>query len=90
MKPIKFPEQNVTYAEDQPEYLNLPAYRDREGKMVACWSLTFWERAKLLFTGKIWISMLTFKKPLTPHKLSIDSPFPTELGDYEAEATPGE
>jgi hypothetical protein len=28
--------------------------------------LTFRERLRLLFTGKLWCSLLTFNKPLTP------------------------
>ena len=70
MKPIKFKEQNCTYAETQPEYLPLPAYRqiDTDGieRVTACWKLSFGERIRILFTGKMWSSLYTFGKPLTP------------------------
>lgn len=68
MKPIVFPEVNVTYAKDQPEYQPLPAYKKDtvEGEVVTCWRLTRWERIKLLFTGRIWVSLMSFNRPLTP------------------------
>ena len=74
MKPIKFPEQNCVYAENQPELLvnltDAAFYKqiDSEGieRVVACWKLSFWERVRILFTGKLWSSLMTFGKPLTP------------------------
>lgn len=69
MRPIEFPEQNVVFAKDQPEYLPLPAFKDYnsdKGEIVMCQSLSFAERLRVLFTGKIWVSLLTFNKPLTP------------------------
>lgn len=73
MKPIKFKEQNCTFAQDQPEYIPLPAMRvdGAEGQVVSCWQLSLKERFKILFTGKMWISLMMFGKPLTP---SIFSP----------------
>lgn len=68
MKPITFPEHNVIYAKDQPEYIPLPVFKSDtpQGECVSCWSLSFRERIKILFTGKIWVSLMTFNKPLTP------------------------
>ena len=68
MKPIKFKEQNCTYAENQPQYLPLPAFKSDEpsGQVTSCWSLSFSERVRVLFTGKIWVSLMMFHKPLTP------------------------
>ena len=68
MIPKKFPEVNVTFAEDQPEYLPLPAFRNDspQGEVVTCWQLSFRERMRVLFSGEIWLSMLTFNKSLTP------------------------
>lgn len=68
MKPIEFPEQNVVYAKDQPEYTPLPAFKsdDPMGQVVSCWQLSFTERLRVLFTGKLWVSLATFNKPLTP------------------------
>jgi hypothetical protein len=66
MKPIKFKEQNVIYAEDQPEYLPLPAFKTKEGNVTCCWNLSLKERIKILFTGNLWLSVLTFNQPLQP------------------------
>ena len=74
MKPIKFKEQNCTFAENQPEYLPLPAFKDdtEEGQVISCWKLSFKERLKILFTGRLWVCLLTFRKPLTPSFLTVD------------------
>jgi len=77
MKLIEFKEQTVVYAKDQPEYLPLPAYResnDPQGRIVCCWKLTLAERFKLLWSGLIWHSVLTFKQPLQPQLLTIEKP----------------
>lgn len=68
MKPIEFPEQNIVFAKDQPEYLPLPAFRNDspEGEVISCWQLSFSERLRILFTGKLWVSLMSFNKPLTP------------------------
>ena len=68
MKPIEFKEQNVVFAENQPEYQPLPAFRDYgpQGEVISCWRLSFRERVRILFTGNIWVSLMTLNKPLTP------------------------
>jgi hypothetical protein len=68
MKPIEFPEQNVVFAKDQPQYQPLPAFRynTEQGEVISCWKLSFKERIKLLLTGKLWVCLLSFNKPLTP------------------------
>lgn len=66
MKPINFKEQNVIYAENQPQYMPLPAFKNDGGEVVSCWKLSFIERIRILFTGKLWVSLMTFNKPLTP------------------------
>jgi hypothetical protein len=66
MKPISFPEHNAVYAKDQPEYLPLPVYRDPNGTVTSCWSLSFRERLKVLFAGRLWLTTLTFNHPLQP------------------------
>lgn len=78
MKPVDFKEQNVVFAENQPEYQALPALKIRghEGQVVSCWGLSFRERLRVLFTGKVWMTLLSFNKPLTPSFLS------TRRGDH--------
>lgn len=75
MEVIKFDGYNVTYAKDQSKYLPLPAHKTGDGKVTSCWRLSFFERLKVLFTGKIWVRMLSFNKPLSPIKIMLDRPF---------------
>lgn len=75
MKPIEFKEQNCVYAKDQPEYIPLPVHKTEDGMVISCWSLTWRERIKLLFTGKMWWMVMTFNAPLQPVKPDITSPF---------------
>ena len=74
MIPIEFKEQTVIVAKDQPEYLPLPAYigDSPEGEVVSCWKLSWRERLKLLITGRIWVSLWCFYKPVTPLLLTVD------------------
>lgn len=75
MKPIKFKEANFTFAVNQPQYQPLPAWRGDDGTVISCWQLSRRERLKLLVTGKIWLRVLTFNKPLQPQRLDVDRPF---------------
>ena len=71
MKPIKFKECNATFAENQPEYLPLPVHKSAFGIVTSCWKLSLFERVKVLFLGKVYLSLMTFNKPLQPQKLSV-------------------
>ena len=78
MKPIEFEEQNAVLAEEQDEYLSLPVHvceNDMQGRVISCWKLSWKERVKLLFTGKIWWMQLTFNTPLQPQLPMVDYPF---------------
>ena len=77
MKPIEFKECNTVYAKDQPEYLPLPVYKSDDGKVVSCWKMSFLERVKIFFTGKLYLMNLTFNHPLQPQKISLS------MGDLE-------
>lgn len=74
MKAIEFKEANIVFAKDQPDYLPLPAFKNHspEGEVVFCQRLSFPERIKILFTGKLWVSLMTFNKPLTPSFFSVN------------------
>lgn len=81
MKPIEFPEQNVVFAKNQPEYNPLPAHivDEPEGRVIFCYELSFRERIRVFLTGKLWGSLMTFNKPLTP------SFFSTKKSDFFGE-----
>lgn len=68
MRAIKFKGCNVNVAENQDEYLTLPALKfdDAQGNMVTCYQLSFLERLRVLFLGRIWMLEMTFNKPITP------------------------
>jgi hypothetical protein len=74
MKPSKFHGSNITFAENQPEYLPLPAYRTSDGTVTTAWKMSLWERVKVLFTGTIYLQMLTFNHPLQPVLLTTTNP----------------
>ena len=68
MKAKKFKHQNAVFAQNQPEYTPLPALKleDKEGHVIFCMGLSFWERVRVLFLGKIWVSLRMFDQDLTP------------------------
>ena len=72
---VEFKGCNTTYAKDQPEYLDLPCFKTPDGEIITCWKLSFRERLKILFTGKMWLNVLTFNSPLQPLRMSVDKPF---------------
>jgi hypothetical protein len=77
MKLIEFKEQTVVIAKDQPEYEPLPAHvfeGESTGRIACCWKLTWWERIKLLFTGRVWHQVLTFGRSLQPQLLTVEKP----------------
>lgn len=78
MKPLKFKEQNIEFGKKQPQYNTLPGHliRDVDGRFIFCMGLSLAERIRLLFTGKLWCSLLTFGEKLTP------SHFTTKKSDY--------
>ena len=65
-------------AKDQPEYIPLPVahvqYSDGVRSMISCYRLTWRERLRILFSGKVWWEQLTFGRPLQPQKLYLTEP----------------
>ena len=81
MRPVFFPGSNCVFAKDQPEYLPLPAHRSGyDGTVTSCWKLTWRERLKVIFTGRVWLQQLAFGSPLQPQRPSIDRPMLKEVG----------
>lgn len=74
MKPVEFKHQNIVFAKDQPEYQPLPALKidSSMGEVVSCWKLSFWERIRVLFLGRVWMSLASFNRPLTPSFLAVN------------------
>lgn len=74
MKAVEFKHQNIVFAKDQPEYMPLPALRidSAEGEVISCWKMSIKERLKVLFFGRVWLSLMSFNKPLTPSYMSVN------------------
>ena len=74
MKPTRFEETNITYAEDQPQYIPLPGHVSEDGEATFCFELSEEEKQQIAETGVIWLSVLTFNQPLQPIRLSTLKP----------------
>ncbi|HBR31937.1 MAG TPA: hypothetical protein DD733_07625 [Clostridiales bacterium] len=76
MQPTKFKEQNITFTKPasmtDEQCSSLPAYRD-DREIISCWKMTWKERIKVLFIGKIWFSVYGTSQP--PICLSVDTFF---------------
>ena len=74
MKPVKFKHQNTVYAKDQKDYEPLPALKieSPNGEVISCWKMSVADRVKVLFTGRVWLSLMSFNEPLTPSFLSVN------------------
>ena len=66
----------VIYAENQKEYAPLPAFLEKseEGHVVTCWKLAWKERARILLSGKLWLTLRTFHRRLQPSMLTTKCP----------------
>lgn len=73
METVEFKHQNIVYAKDQSEYKPLPALKldTQEGEVISCWKMSVKERLIVLFTGRVWLSLLSFNKPLTPSFMAV-------------------
>ena len=71
MKNIKFKECNIEIAKEQQEYNPIWAFTDGL-TVVTCYKLNIWERIRLLFSGKLWLALLTYGNPLQPHLPSVN------------------
>ena len=83
MIPIKFKQQNVVIAKDQPQYQPIPAHfveGDPSGSVIFCWQLTDEEKQRIIETGVIWHSSMTFGHAFQPQLLSTECPF-TEVNN---------
>jgi hypothetical protein len=65
--------EQITIAEHQPEYLPLPAIIVGD-RVVTRWKLSWAERFRILFSGNLWLILLTFGQPVQPIMLYAESP----------------
>ena len=74
MVPVEFPQQNIFIGAGQPEYMPLPAHIDEAWgtPTTSCWELSWRERIRVLFTGKLYLQQLTFGSRLQPQRAFTD------------------
>jgi hypothetical protein len=66
-------------AKEQPEYRTLPALVSSgrisgRVRVTTRWRLSLGERFRILWTGNLYLQVLTFGDPLQPLKPSVDEP----------------
>lgn len=81
MRPIEFKEQTKVLQKPSDmldsECKSLPIFND--GKMcISCWKMSFGERIRILFTGKLWLWVRSGKTQ-PPVKLTLNYPFNDEV-----------
>ncbi len=64
----------VKYAEDQPEYMTLPAVRTPDGVVLSRWELSDEELAQIVHTRSIYLALHTFNMPLQPIQIGVEPP----------------
>lgn len=76
MEPVRFKGVNCYIAEDQDQYLTLPAYKEigECGAVTSCWKLSWKERIKIVFSGCIFFTVWTFNEPLQPQRPHLNFP----------------
>ncbi len=74
MDPVTFEGYNMVFGAGQEEYRDLPAHRDDDGQVVSCWRLTWRERFRMLWTGRLYLAVLTFHTPMQPQLPSVENP----------------
>ena len=79
MTPVDFPQRNIRFADNQPEYMPLPAcFIADQGMVISCWKLSPEEIAEIQRTGVLWIKQLSFGHPLQPLLPQAETPFEVE------------
>lgn len=78
MIPVFFKSYNYIFGIGQKQYKQLPAYKNDDGNVVTCWKLTWKERFKIFFSGRMYIQQLTFNTLIQPILPSIETPLEFE------------
>jgi len=84
MKAIEFEQHNVVFAEDQKEYLPLPAYAQNNGLVTFCMELDDRELEAVKKTKILKLTVLTFGRSAQPIRVTTVEPaFPvTHKGQF--------
>lgn len=74
MEPIKFEGQNITFGENQPGVLPLPAHKQPDGTVTMCIEISKEDLKQIRKTGRIWAQTLTYNQPLQPLRFLTEQP----------------
>ena len=66
--------KEIVIAKDQPQYIPLPAIIAKP-YVFTRWKLSWRERLRILFSGNLWLTVLTFGNPLQPIRPDTESPY---------------
>jgi len=77
MKAVEFEQVTHRIAENQEEYETLPVYNhgDESGTVTMCFQLDEDEMKQVKKTGLVWLSVMTFNKPMQPIVGRVINPF---------------
>lgn len=66
MKPTNFRESNG-------KHQNIPTLRFRtpKGETISCWQASLWERIIFLFTGRIWLAVISNNQPMPKNYFTV-------------------
>ena len=73
MKAVEFEGSNCIYAEDQEEYLNLPAFKNNAGDVLSCWEPNDEELETINKTKRVYLFQKTFNQALQPACLTVEN-----------------
>lgn len=77
MNPITFAEQNFVFRGGQ-SFNDLPCFENGT-ETISRWQLTWRERFRIFFTGKLWVRQVNWGAPLQAQLPQVESPFVKEL-----------
>ena len=88
MKPIEFDQMTGIAAEHQPQFENLPMYRDNK-QIISCWQLSEDELKTIQETEVIWMRLFQSGRGnyITPSLLEVDSPWKWKKEEEPKEKT---
>lgn len=73
----RYHDEEIVYAKNQHDYLPLPALPigdPTRGIVLTRWTMSLRERIKVLFSGSVFVQIMTFRQPLQPIAVSVDQP----------------
>lgn len=74
MELVDFNGRNFVFGANVKDAATVPAHITDDGIVTFCWKLSFIERIKMLFCGRLFLTSVTYKRPLQPLLPSLHNP----------------